>query len=185
MFESERIYLRPLEREDLPLRVKWVNDPEVRQTLSFDYPISLAKTEQWFSNVVVDDSRRHFAVVWKETGQVIGMAGLIKIDRRHARAEIYVTIGEKEFWGKHIVDDIFAIVFHYGFVELNLHRIYGTIMGMNARSRKTSERNGLVPEGVLRQHAYCVGGWQDLHCYGILREDWERIRGRLAVKFED
>ena len=36
MLEGQQAYLRPLEKEDLPLRVKWVNDPEVRQTLMFD-----------------------------------------------------------------------------------------------------------------------------------------------------
>ena len=183
MFDGSQIYLRPLEREDLPLRVKWVNDPEVRRTLMFDYPVSLAKTQRWFNDSLMDDRKRNFSVLWRETDQVVGMTGLIEIEVKHRRAQFYLTIGEKDFWGRRIAAEVIPIVLHYGFVELNLNKIYLYTIPDNDRARKVYQRNGFVPEGVLRQHYFCVGQFQDLHQYGILRSEWEKIRAELAVAF--
>ena len=173
MFEGERVYLRPLEKQDLPLRVKWVNDPEVHETLMFDYPISLASTEQWFARASGDESKRNFSIVFKETDQVIGMTGLINIEVKHRRAQFYITIGEKQFRGKRIADEVIPLVLDYGFTELNLNKIYLYTITNNDRARKVYERNGFVQEGVLRQHYFCVGAFQDLYQHAILASEWQ------------
>lgn len=172
MLEGEKVRLRLLEEDDLPLRVKWVNTPEIRQNLMFDYPISLAKTRRWFQNSLLDASRVHFSILDAENGKVIGMTGLLDIDHRHRRAQFYVTIGEMEYWGRGIADEVIRIVLQYGFVEMNLNKIYLYTLDGNARARSVYERNGFVEEGILRQHHFCVGRFQDLHHYSILREEW-------------
>jgi len=63
MIETARTYLRPLERNDLPLKVRWLNDPVVRETLLFQFPVSLAQTEEWFERVLHDPTRQDFIVV--------------------------------------------------------------------------------------------------------------------------
>lgn len=176
MFEGKSVYLRPLEKSDLPARVKWVNDPAVRRTLMFDYPLSLAKTEWWFSKAAIDPAKRHFSIIHREEDALIGMTGLLDIDLRHQRAQMYITIGEKAFWGRGLADEIIPLVQNYAFCELGLNRLYLYTLPSNARGRKVYERNNFTAEGVLRQHYFCVGELQDLHVHSILRADWARIR---------
>lgn len=173
MFNGKQIYVRPLEEEDLPLRVKWVNDMEIRRNLMFDYPLSLSRTKQWFRNTLMDTSKANFSIVDKETGRAIGMTGFIDIDFKSRRAQFYITIGEKEYWGRKIADEVIEIILRYGFVELNLNKIYLFTLPGNGRARKVYERNGFTPEGVLREHHFCVGEFQDLHQHSILRREWE------------
>jgi len=185
MFDGEQIYLRPLEREDLPLRVKWINDPEIRRTLPFDYPVSLAKTEAWFAKALMDPTKRNFSIVERASGRVIGMAGLIEIEHKHQRAEFYVTIGEKEFWGRGIADEVIAILLHYGFTELNLHKVHLKTLSNNDRARRVYERNGFVQEGLLRAHFFHSGRFLDRYQYGILKSEWLKIKGKLRIAFDD
>ncbi|HOF89731.1 MAG TPA: GNAT family protein [Armatimonadota bacterium] len=180
MLESSRVYLRPLEEQDLPLRVKWVNDPEIRPMLMFDYPLSLAKTRAWFQKTLMDDTKVNFSIVEKETGAVIGMTGLIEISITHRRAQLYITIGEKKYWGRRLADEIIQLVLEYGFVELNLNKIYLFTLPANERGRKVYARNGFVTEGVLRQHYYCVGAYQDLTQQSVLRGEWAARRAAEA-----
>ena len=57
MLQGNTVYLRLLSQEDLISRVAWINDEENIQTLLFDWPTSIEKTQKWFSNVVFDNIR--------------------------------------------------------------------------------------------------------------------------------
>jgi len=173
MFDGKQIYVRPLEEDDLALRVKWVNDPEIHNTLMFDYPLSLARTTQWFRNTLMDSSKANFSIVDRAGGNVIGMTGLLDIDLKNRRAQFYITIGEKEYWGRKIADEVIEIILRYGFTEIGLNKIYLYTLSNNERARKVYERNGFTQEGVLREHHYCAGKLQDLHQHGILKREWE------------
>lgn len=174
MLRSERIYLRLLEKNDLEKRVQWVNDPEIRETLMFDWPLSLSKTERWFQNQLMDDSKRNFSIVDSSNEKLIGMTGLIDINIRHLRAQFYLTIGEKEYWGKRLPDEIIPLVLEFGFIELGLNRIYLYTLNNNEKARKVYLRNGFIYEGTLRQQYFCVGEYQDLQVMSILKSDWKK-----------
>lgn len=173
MFDGKQVYIRPLEKEDLPFRIKWLNDPEIRSTLMIEYPISLAGTMRWFENSVLDDSRRNFSIISRDNDKVIGMTGLLQINRIHDRAQFYMTIGEKDHWGRRIPDETIPMILDYGFNELKLNKIFLYTLSNNARARKVYERNGFRLEGILRQHHFCLGKYQDLHQHSILRSEWK------------
>lgn len=172
MLQGNKIYLRPLEVEDLEKRVKWVNDLEIRQYLMFDWPISISKTKKWFHNQLFDNTKVNFSIVDKETNDTIGMTGLIDVSLKHRRAQFYMTIGEKEHWGKRIPDENIPLVLEFAFNELGLEKVYLYTINVNERARHVYLRNGFKNEGVLRKHYFCVGKLQDLHVYSILKEDW-------------
>lgn len=52
------------------------------------------------------------------------------------------------------------------------NRVYCSVREGNLASRRVCEKNGMRPEGVLRQHyARQDGGYDDVHLYGIVRSD--------------
>ncbi|MCC5941636.1 MAG: GNAT family N-acetyltransferase, partial [Balneolaceae bacterium] len=67
MIQSERIYLRLFDEKDVPLRVKWMNDPEIREMLNAPYPVSEQSTKRWLASVLEDSTRIDFAICIKET----------------------------------------------------------------------------------------------------------------------
>ena len=173
MLKGKSIYLRLLCREDLKARVEWINDEENIKTLLFDWPTSIEKTEKWFSNVVFDNTKLNFSIVDKETDELVGMTGLLNIDRINHHAQLYITIGNKKYRGRHIPDEVIPLVLEYGFSELELKKIYLYTLPDNERGRHVYERNGFKLDGVLRQQVYCRGRQQDLYVQSILKEEFE------------
>jgi RimJ/RimL family protein N-acetyltransferase len=53
MITGERVRLRAIHREDLPLFLTWINDPEVRRNLLFNNPVSIHQEEKWFSGMLI------------------------------------------------------------------------------------------------------------------------------------
>ena len=169
MLNGKNIYIRLTEKEDLNLKVKWINDEEIRKTLMFDWPLSYAGTKKWFEQQLLDNSRKNFVIVYKESQKIIGITGLRNINIRHSRAQFYITIGEKNFWGKHIPDEVMPLVLEYGFFELGLNKIYLYTIPNNERARKVYIRNGFIHEGILRIHFFCNGNYQDSWVMSILK----------------
>jgi RimJ/RimL family protein N-acetyltransferase len=73
---GERVYLRPLKKEDLSHIQKWVNAPEVRRLIGETRPMSDAGADEFYERVHNDQTRVWFAVALKENDLVIGEAGL-------------------------------------------------------------------------------------------------------------
>ncbi len=175
ILKGEIIYLRLLERDDLEKRVKWINDPEVNHTLGFDYPAGLDKTRAWFQTTLMDSSRMNFSIVDRASEKLIGMAGYLAINRKNRNAEFYITIGEKDFWGKGIGDEAIRLLLQYGFTELGLEKVYLHTFDYNERAGRLYERNGFKKEGVFRKHIWKKGRLRDIVYYGILKEEWSDL----------
>ncbi len=174
MLKGKTIYLRLLSQEDLKDRVSWINDEENIQTLLFDWPTSIEKTQKWFSNVVFDNSKFNLSIVDKETDELVGMTGLLNIDRINHHAQLYITIGNKKYRGRHLPDEVIPLVLEYGFTELELKKIYLYTLPNNDRARHVYERNGFKQDGVLRQQVYCRGKQQDLYVHSILKMEFKK-----------
>ena len=55
MIYGQKTRLRRVEREDIPTFVRWFNDPEVREFLVVNRPISIAEEERWFERQLYDE----------------------------------------------------------------------------------------------------------------------------------
>ena len=172
MLKGERIYLRPLSQNDLKDRVSWINDEENIQTLLFDWPTSYEKTLKWYNNILFDNTKFNLSIVDKENDTLVGMTGLLNIDRINHHAQLYITIGNKDYRGMHLPDEVIPLVLEYGFTELELKKIYLYTLPNNERARHVYERNGLKLDGILRQQVYCRGKQQDLYVHSILRDEF-------------
>ena len=170
---GNKVYIRPVEREDLNQRVDWINDPEVQATLNYDYPVSRARTEKWFEAVVLDPVRRDFSVCTLDTEEYIGFCGLLDFSVRERKAELYATIGAKEFWRGGFGTDTYRVLVNYGFQELGLNRIYGYQLLHNAGAHRVVEKLKWTREGLLREDLFSHGRLVDRYLVAILREDWE------------
>ena len=140
--------LRKLELKDLPSRVEWMNHPKVYQSMHFDVPVLLEKTEQWFENIQKNPNRSD--VVFEEEGQLVGMGGLTCINRETGKAELYVFINPN-FQAGGLGTKAVEMLCRYGFEELHLNKIYLETNENNFAAIRVYEKCGFILEGILRE----------------------------------
>ncbi len=172
MLESERIYLRLMEERDIPYKVKWINDPEVRRTLNFDYPISEVGTKQWLNKVALDNSRKDFIVCLKKEDIPIGYGGFLNIDIKNSKAESYMGIGNKDYWGKGYAKEIRRVLLEYAFEDLGLNKVYSYVWSENIKMINLNKSVGFEIEGLLRSDIFSHGQYRDRYIMSILKEDY-------------
>ena len=175
LLRSERLFLRLVEKPDLPQRVAWINDPEIQHTLNYDYPTSLARTEKWFDKAVMAPSRRDFSIFALETSECIGFGSLLNIDWLVKKAELSMVIGNRSYWGGGYGTESYKLLINYGFLELGLNKIYGYQLKHNHAAHRVVEKLGWTREGLLRQDLYSHGRIRDRYVVSILREVWQKL----------
>lgn len=172
MIKTERLTLRAVEERDIQARVSWFNDPKVLYTLNFEQPIGEASTKQWLDRALRDSRRRDFTVCRSEDDSTIGYGGLLNIDARAAKAEIYGGIGRTDLWGQGLGREMQAALVGWGFRELRLHRIWATVWVENPAMCAIYERLGFKKEGTIRDDVFSHGEWRDRAVYGLLRDEF-------------
>lgn len=171
---GERVRLRPPAEVDLPLFIRWFNDPEVRYWLAMsDGPeLTMEAEREWFEGLRADPAR----VVWcmeNEDGRPIGTLGLHQIDEAQGRATLGISIGEKEMWSRGYGTDAIRQVLRYCFDELELRRVDLHTDDDNVRGKRCYEKCGFVREGLLRDHRLRNGKPVDAVVMAVLRDEWK------------
>ncbi len=172
LLKGKKVYLKLMEEEDIPNRVKWINDPKIQDTLNYDIPTSVSKTKRWFNNMVMDPSRREFSIFTVDGDKHIGFCGLFHIEVPVMKAELHTVIGESDYWSGGYGTEVYKLLEDYGFTELGLNKIYGYQLLHNKGAHRVVEKLGWVREGLLRQHSYSHGFIKDVYFVSILKEDW-------------
>jgi len=168
------VRLRPVDEPDLPLFVRWFNDPEVRYWLSMsDAPeFTLESEREWYDEMRSDPSR----VIWcieTEAGKPIGTAGLHAIDETNGRATFGISIGEKAYWGRGYGTEALRQVLRYAFQEMGLRRVVLEADEDNARGIRCYEKCGFLREGLLRGHRLRHGEPVNGVVMAVLSHEWE------------
>lgn len=167
-------WLRPSERSDIDLFVRWFNDAETLQYLSMRAPMGRALEERWFDRMLEAEGREgyHFVMCRREDDLPFGTIGFFAIDRDNGSAELGISIGEKALWNQGLGTDAMEVLLDYGFGELRLERIALDVYDYNQRARHVYEKVGFTLEGTRRRATYRHGAYHDVHSMAILRDEW-------------
>lgn len=172
MLTGERIYLRLMEAKDVAYKVRWVNDPDVNKTLALGYPISEIGTLQWLESVASDKTRRDFIVCLIENDMPIGFGGFIDIDTKNSKAETYMSVGHKDYWGKGYAGDIRNTLLEYAFKELGINRIYTYVWSENEKMLNLNKKAGFTTEGLLREDIFSHGEFRSSYIMSLLKSEY-------------
>lgn len=171
---GEQVYLRPAEREDIDLFVRWFADAETTRFLSMRAPFSKAMEEKWFESMVEQQGKRsyHFVICLLADDRAIGTAGFHHVNEEDGHASFGISIGEKAEWSKGYGTDALRAICNFGFGQLRLERIELDVYESNLRAQRSYEKAGFVTEGILRHAQFADGRFQDLRRMSLLREEW-------------
>ena len=176
---GERIYLRPLEPEDLTeAYLGWLNDPEVNRYLeSGIFPYSKAELDTFYETVTKSHDQVIMAIVDKETNNHIGNVKLGPINWIHRKGIIGILVGEKQFWGEGIGAEATRLIVEYGFFQLNLHRIELGVYAEHKSAVRCYEKVGFKVEGTFREDGFHQGQYKDRLWMGLLKTEYKSAQG--------
>lgn len=182
MLNGKLVTLRPVKRSDITCFIKWFNDPEVTQYLGMYLPMTEMSEEKYIEDLggARAQTSAMFVIeaIEKNGNNPVGTTGLHGINAKDHNATFGIAIGEKDYWSKGYGTEAARLIIKYGFEQLNLHRINSGAFGFNERSIRMHKRVGFTEEGRQRQAMYKNGAFHDHVLFGLLCEEWLKIKDK-------
>jgi len=171
---GKRIYLRPLDIEDLSGRyLQWVNDERIIRNMGTLYfPSTKKRLQDYLIEQLNNKDVLFFAIVEKKTGKHIGNVKLGPIDWVNSVVEYGRMIGEKSARGRGYGTEVSILVIKYCFEVLNLHKVFATPSAENLPSIDSNKKAGLKTEAILKEHKYKEGRYTDVCVMAITKKEY-------------
>lgn len=171
------IYLRALEEEDYTELYKWRNDFGITDLLGGNrFYVSKLREKKWIEEAILNDKTNlHLAICLKEKNHLLGIVNLTNINHLNKKAEFSIMIGDITQQGKGYGKIAAKLMLKHGFEELNLNRIYLTVLNKNVKAIKLYEAIGFLKEGMLRQEIFKNNEFQDMMIMSILRKEFDSL----------
>ncbi|HUA27388.1 MAG TPA: GNAT family protein [Streptosporangiaceae bacterium] len=181
--ETARLTLRPFTADDFDDFYAYQSRPDVARYLHWNArdraEARRALTEQCRETTLdTEGDWLTFAVVWRETGRVIGEVGLKWLSREHRGGETGFVFNP-DYQGRGLATEAAECMLAVGFDILGWHRIIACCDARNTASARLMERLGMRREAHLRHPEMVKGAWADELVYAMLEHEWEeRCRER-------
>lgn len=172
--KGNKVTLRFIEPDDLEAIREMSNDSEQEYMIGgWSLPAAKKHQEDWYQRILGDKNNIRFAIDYN--GSFVGLVTLTDIDwkNRRAKSGIRLTLNAPKQQG--IATDALVTMLGYAFDELNLHRVYATIIEHNLASRKLHAKCGYKEEGILRQSVYKRGLYHNELQLSVLRSEYKGI----------
>lgn len=136
--------------EDIDLRVKWLNDPEVNVYLLDDsnHLTNKEEQEEWIEKYKKSEDKIFYTV--KDDIKPIGVIGLSNIDFDKGSANLFIMIGEKEYWsrgyGEKAIDFIISKA-----KEKHIRKINLEVNRNNKNALKLFEKTGFIGSDHVKE----------------------------------
>jgi len=170
---GEQVTLNVVEESDVSFLMETVNDPDVRDGLSFQRPMTETAEREWIERVTSPDCDDVHLLICVD-GDAVGTVGLDRVDETNGTAELgyYLT---PEAWGNGYATDAARTLVDHAFTGLRLHRVSARAVAGNEASRRVLEKVGFEHEGVMRDQWFRHGRREDVHWYGLLADEWLKV----------
>jgi RimJ/RimL family protein N-acetyltransferase len=168
------VILREIAREDLISINRWRQDSDLMAGLGAPARYINEEVEHaWFDDYL---RRRgtdvRCAIVLADRPSLVGLVSLTGIDQVHRRAEFHLLVGERVVHGRGIGTIATTQMLSHAFRDLNLHRVFLSVIAYNRAAIRVYEKVGFRREGVAREAAFKRGRYEDMLAMGILKSEF-------------
>ena len=173
------VSLRELAREDVPIVNRWRQDRDLVDGLGAPARyISEDVDQAWFEDYLRQRGAYVRCVILVDgEPEPVGLVSLTGIDAVHRRAEMHLLIGRRDLHGRGIGTAATRQMLGHAFGDLNLHRVFLSVLAHNAAAIRVYEKSGFIREGVARESAYKRGKYEDMVQMGILAREFSAQGG--------
>ena len=169
MLETERLLIRKFTFDDLDKLIELRSDEEVIRYIGgrkMQNPEAIEKRLRFYIDCYEKYGYGMCALVWKETGEMIGWCGLQPLEETNETEVGYGMI--REFWGRGIGLECARAWLEYAFNERGADRIVAVAAPENKGSWRIMEKCGMTYEKTDQHYG------MDCVFYGISREEFLR-----------
>lgn len=173
MLSGTHTYLRGIEKKDLPQLMEWRNKPSLRKYFRETAEINSINQNKWF-DIINDKNSIHkmFAIVNKDTNELMGACGLCYIDWVNRSADFSIYLGYNDIY----IDEEYAIdaailMKSYAFDILNLHRLWAEIYTIDEAKKKFFDILNFKLDGEHRATYWYDSKWHNSLFYSFLSSD--------------
>ena len=144
----------------------WCNDFDVIKKIGrddYNLPVTRKMLVDYVTNL--PEGRTAMMAIYydePETSKFVGTLKLYDIDMVSKRASIGIMVGDREVWGKGIGTEAMNLIIDHLFTKLHFRKVTAGYQSDNMAMAKSFERAEFVQEGVLKEHTYTDGAFQDI-----------------------
>lgn len=171
---SERLVLRQLHSSD----IDEVYELRLDKATTRYIPEALAQTRehalehiQAVNKEIAANKSINWAITTKDSGELIGLIGLVRIKPRNHRAEIGYILHESNR-GRGLMSEALKLILEYAFVTLGFNSVIAVIDPDNLASEKLLKRHGFKKEAHLRENIHYKDEYRDTVIYGLLKREF-------------
>jgi RimJ/RimL family protein N-acetyltransferase len=174
LLRGRRVWLRPLEKVDLPRYQELFSDPEINLLYGgLGVPENLAKLQRRYEAGEYDTTDRFLLLVIEAEGTIIGEIVLKNTENLPSRSATFgILIGDPAYLDRGYGSEASALLLDYAFAVLGYHKINLDLFEYNARARAMYEKLGFVVEGRRRENHWSRGRFWDEILMGVTAEEW-------------
>lgn len=155
ILRTERLILREMCEDDLGALTAILGDAETMY--AYEHAFSAAEIRAWLDNQYRryrEDGFGLWAVVLKETGEMIGQCGLTVQD---CDGKDVVEVGylfDRAFWHRGYATEAARACRDLAFGQLGVDEVFSIIRDNNSASQAVALRNGMTARGTIVKHYY-------------------------------
>ena len=175
LLKTKRLVLRDLVADDAKSIAENANDRDIWYfTAEIPYPYKL-KDAKWFINKCQKDAKQkprknyELGITLKSEKRVIGIIGLIKVNREHKKVVIGYWLGKK-YWRRGIMTESEKAVLNFAFNKLKINKISGEALIENKASNILFKKFGFRRVGILKEELVKNGKKVDMYRYELLKK---------------
>jgi aminoglycoside 6'-N-acetyltransferase len=175
--QSERLWLRRMERRHVPVLLAYRNDPEVARYQGWGNSFSAEQAEEMLTaqeslEPGTPGAWFQFMLEEKAGDALVGDCGLSVNADEPRQAEIGFTLA-RAHQGRGLAVEAVRRLLGYAFGELGLHRVVAITDPRNGAAAALLGRVGFRREAHFIQNAWYKGAWGDELLFAMLRSEWE------------
>ena len=164
------ISLRSVKGEDRDRLLAWRNAPHVARYMYTDHHISPEEHARWFETLDSDQQRKYWII---ESNSVpVGLVNLYDIDQRNKRCSWAFYLGAEEGRGAGIGSQVEGAILVHVFETMGFNKLCCEVLESNEAVWNMHLKFGFLKEGLLRQHIWKDGAFQNVVALAMTADDW-------------
>ncbi|MEA4860444.1 hypothetical protein SDC9_106597 [bioreactor metagenome] len=153
ILETERLLLREMTQQDYPMLSAILQDAQTMY--AYEGPFSDEETQAWLERNLKrykEDGFGLWAVALKETGIMIGQAGLTWQTIGDAKVLEVGYLFNRTYWGKGYATEAAIACKEYAFTKHHAQEVYSIIRDTNIASMNVAIRSGMLVRNRFVKH---------------------------------
>ena len=153
ILETERLYLREMDRNDFRSLCEILQDDDVMY--AYEGAFTDGEVQEWLERQLARYRQWGFglwAVILKATDEMIGQCGLTMQPWKEREVLETGYLFQKQYWHQGYATEAAGACIKYAFEVLHAEEVCSIIRDTNIPSQNVALRNGLVPEDTWVKH---------------------------------